>query len=113
MGNLVIRKKNRKKKKNIKDKWPREETLVPSLILENEGLKIGLEWSKGRPKSWSLFSYKKARQEGVFFSLMFGHLNRKTERKKSRGRREEEGKKKGRKREEKGRKVRAFLSQGM
>ena len=42
MGKSLIKKKEKKRKKNNKDKWAREETLVPSLILENKWLKISL-----------------------------------------------------------------------
>ena len=87
----------------------REETLVPSLTLENKGLKIGLEWSKGGQKSWSLFSYKRQGKREFFSPLVSATIpvnqKRKTVREK-RGRREKEGKKKGRK-------LRVFPSQGM
>ena len=111
MGNLLIRKKNRKKKKKYIRQVAREETLVPSLTFENKGLKIDPLNGQREDKSLPLFLVIKGKAKGFFLPLRFGHLTRKTRKKRSEG----EERKKGKRREEKGRKrkkAQGFPSQG-
>ena len=106
MGNLLIRKKiEKKEKKIIIRQVAREETLVPSLTLENKGLKIGPLNGQKEEKSLGLFLVIKRQGKREFFlPLGSANLGSKPEKKKTvrekRGRKEEERKKKGKKKEE-------------